>query len=125
MATIHLIGNPDLPSDSLPVRMKAALAARFPDITFRETDPNELDLPAEGSETILIDTVSGLRDVRFVSSDEIAAGKARVTAHDFDLGAWILLVKKVRTKSDIRILGIPMHTSYEAVLPAVIRLLSS
>lgn len=105
--------------------MRADLAVRFPDIEFRETDPNELDLPDEGSEIVVIDTVSGLRDVRFISPDEIAAGKANVTAHDFDLGAWILLSRKVRKNIGILILGIPMHSSYEEALPAVIRLLSS
>ena len=60
-----------------PVRLMPRLEATFPNIRFRLTDPNELDLPEPGEDFLAIDTVDGLKDVREIGVDEIAAQKAR------------------------------------------------
>jgi hypothetical protein len=123
--TIHIFGNPDLPCDALPVQLMPRLQSAFPEITFRFTDPNELDLPAEGEDFIALDTVDGLKDVREINIDEIAALKARSTAHDYDLSSYLLLVKKIRKNIGIRIIGIPMHCDEETAFKKVKGLLLS
>lgn len=123
--TVYLFGNPDLPFDAVPVELFGPLARKFPDFNFHVVDPNELDLPKEDADLIIIDTVEGLTVPRFIAIEEIAELKARVTAHDFDLGTYLLLAKKMNTKIDIRIIGIPMSYTPEQALYEVKPLLSS
>lgn len=120
---IHIFGNPDLPFDALPVILLPRLATALPEYTFRFTDPNELDLPKEGEDFIAIDTVDGLKTVREISIDEIAALSARSTTHDFDLSSYLLLTKKLRPRINIRIIGVPMNdnadTAFTSLLPLI------
>lgn len=123
--TVYLFGNPDLPYDAVPVELFGPLARKFPDFNFRVVDPNELDLPEEGSDLIIIDTVEGLKTPRFITIDEIAELKARVTAHDFDLGSYLLLAKKMNKNIGIQIIGIPMSYESGQALDEIKPLLSS
>lgn len=126
MYTIHIFGNPDLPEDALPVHLLPRLQADFPDIRFQLSDPEELDVPAEGEDFTAIDTVDGLRDVREIGVDEIAAQKARSTTHDFDFASWLLLVRKLRPGLTVRLIGIPMgideKEAFERLIPLIKRL---
>lgn len=122
---IHVFGNPDLPCDALPVLLRPRLESALPEHTFRFTDPNELDLPKEGEDFIALDTVDGLKDIREISIDEIAALKARATTHDFDLSSFLLLAQKLRPHISIRIIGIPMNAEAETALATLIPLLKN
>ena len=123
--TVYLFGNPDLPYDAVPVELFGPLARKFPDMNFRVVDPNELDLPTEDEDVIIIDTVEGLAAPRFISIDEIAQLKARVTAHDFDLGSFLLLAQKMNKNIAIQIIGIPMSYDAGRALDEIKPLLSS
>lgn len=123
MTTIHIFGNPDLPFDSLPVILLPRLTDALPEYSFRFTDPNELDLPEEGESFIAIDTVDGLKAVRDIGIEEIAALEARATTHDFDLSSYLLLTKKLRPDIDIRIIGVPMDIDADAALNALLPLI--
>jgi hypothetical protein len=123
--TIHIFGNPDLPCDALPVRLMPRLEAAFPDIHFRLTDPNELDLPEPDEDFIALDTVDGLKDVREIGTNEIAAQKARSTAHDYDFASWLLLAQKLRPGLRARIIGIPMEIDEETAFEKTREFLSS
>lgn len=122
---VSLFGNPDLPFDSLPLKILPRLRERFPDIDFVVEDPEELDLPAEDAgEWVIIDTVAGIDSVREIPIEKLIAAP-RVTAHDFDLGSYLPLVKKIRKNIGIRIIGIPMDCAEEEALAETITLLSS
>lgn len=105
---ISLFGNPDLPEDNMPHRLKSRLEDHFPDINFVAEDPNELDLPVTDTDWIIIDCVRGIPKVMWLSVDDIAKPTTRVTAHDFDLAAFLLFAQKLNKNISIRILGIPM-----------------
>ncbi|MFZ1719837.1 MAG: hypothetical protein WAU28_00620 [Candidatus Moraniibacteriota bacterium] len=105
---ISLFGNPDLPEDNMPHRLKAPLEARFPNVSFVAEDPNELDLPVTDTDWIIIDCVRGIKEVMWLTVSDIATPTTRVTAHDFDLAAFLLFAKKLNKNIGIRILGIPM-----------------
>lgn len=104
---ISIIGNQDLPFDSLPIQIMPKLQEAFPNIDFVMEDPNDLDIPVE-DEIYFIDTVKGLKKPRMITIDEIKATQARATAHDFDLSIHLLLVKKIKPEIEIGIIGIPM-----------------
>lgn len=104
---ISIIGNADLPFDSLPVQIMPRLQKEFPQIDFVMEDPNDLDIPTE-DEIYFIDTVKGLKKPRMIDIEEIKATEARATAHDFDLSIHLLLVKKLKPHIKIGIIGVPM-----------------
>ncbi len=105
---ISLFGNPDLPEDNMPHRLKSRLEDHFPDINFVAEDPNELDLPVTDTDWVIIDCVRGIPKVMWLTVDDIAKPTTRVTAHDFDLAAFLLFAQKLNKNIGIRILGIPM-----------------
>lgn len=123
--TVYLFGNPDLAFDAVPVELFSPLVEKFPDIHFRVVDPNELDLPEDGTDLIIIDTIDGLDHPRFISLDEIAELKIRVTAHDFDLSSYLLLSKKLNKNIGIQIIGIPMLYEKEIAFKEIVPLLQS
>jgi len=129
---ISVFGNPDLPFDSAPLVMLPQLREAFPDVDFSVEDPEELDLPAEGlDEWIILDTVKGLpagrqglpRVVEVPFEKLVAA--PRLTAHDFDLGAYLMLVRKLRPQLRVRIIGVPMEADSQDFLGEVRVLLKS
>lgn len=109
----------------MPHRLQAALAERFPDIDFVAEDPNELDLPTTTDEWIIIDCVRGIPKVMWLTVDDIATPTTRVTAHDFDLAAFLLYAKKLNKNIGIRILGIPMPYDEPLALEEVSACLAS
>lgn len=119
---ITLFGNPDLQIDSLPIRILPRLREAFQDVEFEVEDPNNLDLPEipEGEEWVIIDTVAGLKNVQWLSIDDIAKPTARLTAHDYDLASYLLLAKKALGPLPIRILGIPMDTGEEEAITQIV-----
>lgn len=121
---ISIFGNPDVAEDALPVRLASRLRADFPAIVFLVKDPNELDLPLEGERLIVMDTVSGLKKVRWVGMEEISQAAKRVTAHDFDLATYLLFIAKIRKDVDIRILGIPMGMLPDEAMAGISPILS-
>lgn len=122
---ISLFGNPDLPEDNMPHRLKSRLEDCFPDIRFVAEDPNELDLPITDNDWIIIDSVAGIPKVMWLSVDDIANPKTRVTAHDFDLASFLLFAQKLNKNIGIRILGIPMPYDEETALKEITSCLTS
>lgn len=121
---ISLFGNQDLSFDSLPFRIRPALALRFPHISFEEDDPNNLDLPTE-KDWIIIDTVQGINRVHLLSIEDIASPETRMTAHDYDLGSYLLLAKKILPDLTVHIIGLPMNYPEDQALEETVTLLSS
>lgn len=109
----------------MPHRLKARLEAHFPDTSFVAEDPNELDMPKEGEDWIIIDCVRGIPKVMWLTVDDIARPTTRVTAHDFDLAAFLLFAQKLNKNIGIQILGIPMPYDEEKALRETIACLAS
>jgi len=119
---ISIIGNADLPFDSLPVQIMPQLQKEFPQIDFVMEDPNDLDIPIE-DEIYFIDTVKGLKRPRMITIDEIAQTTARTTAHDFDLSIHLLLMKKLKPDVKIGIIGIPIGYNVDDATVEVIQVI--
>ncbi len=119
---ISVFGNPDLDFDSLPLHLVPHLQKHFPNTRFLIQDPNELDLPT-AKEWVILDTVQDLDHVRILSIEDLRKPKSNVTAHDFDLGTYLLLVCKLKKDIDIHIVGIPMSYPEDQALAETIALL--
>ncbi len=118
---ISVFGNPDLPGDSVPIRVIPELRKRFPDLRFTIEDPNEIDLPKRGR-WVILDTVRGLDRVSWISIDDVARSRnTGTTAHDYDLATLLLLAKKLDPSFEPKILGVPEGATEKQALPDVIR----
>ena len=85
--------------------MTPQLRKRLPDTEFINTD-NPQDLLEARGEVCIIDVVRGLENPQPISVDQLAERKL-YTAHDFDLGYFLKLLKGSGMIDDFRIIGIP------------------
>ncbi|MBP9749733.1 MAG: hypothetical protein KBD21_03305 [Candidatus Pacebacteria bacterium] len=106
---VFIFGNPDLVMDSLPVRLLPRLRETFPDISFETLDPNEeWDVPAH---MLIIDTVVNISELTVFRDLGVFMAAPRMTCHDFDAYANLMLMKKLGKVTDATIIGLPpdMH----------------
>lgn len=114
---IYIVGNPFVAKDSKPLQLAPKLKRTFPQLSFREVDPNENFIPEEGS--VIIDTVVGLPSVRlFTDLNEFMTTKS-VSPHDYDLGFHLKLLQKLKKLHHITILGIPTDGHAEETVSVV------
>ncbi|HCM67874.1 MAG TPA: hypothetical protein DIS62_02640 [Candidatus Kerfeldbacteria bacterium] len=114
---VWIFGNPDLPEDALPLRLFNKLKKAFPHITFLFQDPlDEWDLPEK---IIMIDTVKGIDAVSEFTSLEQFQAAPHVTMHDFDLGAQLAFLQKLRKLPKFVLIGVPDTLSEDRALEQV------
>ncbi len=102
---VFVFGNPDLPEDSLAIRLLPKLKEKFPEIDFQIKDPNEdWDIPEE---MIVIDTVQGINAIKVFDDLSIFENAPRLTLHDFDLGSYLKYLAKLGKLKKIKIIGLP------------------
>jgi len=122
--TIYLCGNPLLPFDSLPLKFKSRLERAFPNICFKELDPNE-NLKPINKELVIIDTIEGIDEVKIITDIDQIQVTRLYSMHDFDLGFNLKLLKKIGALEKITIFGVPMKGDEEKILSQLITELSS
>lgn len=124
---ILVFGNALADFDSMPLRLLPALRSSFPSIEFKEFDTAE-DLEGEGRDLVMLDTVAGIRDVTvFYGPDDICrfADSPRFSVHDFDLTAYLKLLRKAGMLDSVKIIGIPQSAGYEAALSGTVNAIRS
>jgi Ni,Fe-hydrogenase maturation factor len=121
---VLVFGNPLLKQDSMPLKLLASLRKRFPEIEFKEFDPND-DLESEGKTLNIIDTVEGIDKVTLITDIDSIHLQKIYSMHDFDLGYSLKLLKKLKYLDSVRIYGIPMKISKKAALEQLAPLISS
>ena len=118
---IYIFGNPDIPFDSLPLRILPQLREKFPEIDFVAVDPNE-DFLAESDEAIdltIIDTAIGIKNVMIFDSLEKFTPAPHVGAHDFDALASLRLLQKLGKIKSVKIIAVPSDLDEEIVAEKV------
>jgi len=118
--TIFIFGNPLLKFDSIPIKMKSDLEKEFPEIEFKEIDPNE-NLKPVNKEMIIVDTVEGIDKVQVIDDISSIVDEPKYTPHDLDLGFNIKLLHKLGQLDKILIFGIPMEGDVEVIFDELVR----
>lgn len=114
---IYLFGNPDLPDDSVPLRILPELKKRFPQLRFKIKDPNEeWDCPEE---LTAIDTVRGIEKVGVFDNLAKFAAAPRLTIHDFDALTNLRYLQKLGKLKKIQIIGVPAEMNPEEAFTAI------
>lgn len=121
--TIYVLGNPLLPSDSLPLKLLPHLRENCPDFLFEILDPTEeISLGVE-QDLILIDTIIGVNKVTVFHNLSSLVLSPRVTVHDYDLPINLGMLQKLGKIKKITIIGIPSKGEIKEILKDVINLL--
>ena len=107
---ILVFGNPMVSIDSLPLSLIGELRSAFPEMEFKEFDPNE-NLEKEGRDLNIIDSVEGLGHVALITDIDSIKTSRLYSMHDFDLGYSLKLLKKMHYIDTVRIFGVPMKIS--------------
>lgn len=109
--TIIVFGNPDLPMDSLPLRILPELKKRVPDAQFLLLDPNEEWFTlseVEGPQDVtVIDTVQGIEKVTVFADLKHFASAPRLTMHDFDALSYLRYLEKLGKVKKVTVIGVP------------------
>ena len=116
--TVYVFGNPDLPADSLPIRILPELEKRLPRVQFVVKDPNEeWDVPEEFT---VIDTVEGIENVTVFGDLTKFAAAPRVTMHDFDALTNLRYLQKLGKLKKVTVIGIPAAAPEDEALRSVV-----
>lgn len=125
--TVFIFGNPDLLTDSLPLRILPKLKKLFGPSTsrrieFKIQDPNEeWEIPEE---LIIIDTVLGIKKVTIFSDLKQFEQTPTNTLHDFDALYNLRYLQKLGKLKKIKIIGLPPTMSEEEAIGEVGALIS-
>ena len=120
---IYIFGNPDLPADSLPLKILPELRNKFPQLQFEVKDPNEeWDVPEE---LTIIDTVEGIEKVTIFDDLAKFVRVPRLTLHDFDALSNLLYLQKLGKLKKIKIIGLLPMAPPDEVLKVVSAILSA
>jgi len=118
MKTVVVFGNPDLPMDSLPLRLVPELEKRLTNFKFRTLDPNEeWDLPKE---FFVLDTVQGIEHVTVFQDLKHFASAPRLSMHDFDALTNLLYLQKLGKIKNAVIVGVPPTLDFTNALANVL-----
>ncbi len=102
---VFVFGNSDLAMDSLPLRLLPDLQTAFPSCTFTTLDPNEdWDVPEH---MIIIDTVVNINEPAVFTDLSQFMSAPRISCHDYDAYAGLMLLKKLGKLDTVTILGLP------------------
>ncbi len=119
---IHIFGNPLLPFDSLPIKLKSELEKQFPDVKFIIKDPNE-NLKPFGNELAIIDTIANIKEVIVIDDLNMIKTDNIYSLHDFDLGFNLKLLQKIGKLKKIKIFGVPMGIDESRALEQLTKLI--
>ena len=120
--TVFVFGNPDVPGDSLPLRVLGEAWRRLPQCDFVVKDPNEdWDVPEN---IIILDTAVGINDVTVFRSLDRFVSAPRLSMHDFDALANIRYLMKLGKIKNITIIGVPPDMPEDQALTGIVKAIS-
>lgn len=119
---IWIFGNPDQPSDSIPVSLMKELQQIHPHHKFIHADP--LDEREPPQHLMIIDTVQGISDITKFETLDRFQQSPRTTLHDFDAYANLRLLQKVGKLKTCSVIGVPSGFPKEEVVKKISAILS-
>lgn len=120
---VLVVGNPLVPSDSMPLRILPLLQKLCPDINFQPFEPTRMDIP-QNTRLVFIDTLQGAKEIiHFHNLGELAPSNASYSLHDFDLAGQLLVLSKFGLIGQVSIIGIPCKGEKEKIAKKVAAIL--
>lgn len=115
-----VFGNPLVEKDNLALKILPKLRELFPNIEFKEFDPNEnLEAEIENKKLSILDVVQGINKVAIIKDIEQLKTDKVYSMHDFDLAYNLKLLKKIGKLKEVEIIAIPWNFSEEKAIEGV------
>ncbi|HEY4497434.1 MAG TPA: hypothetical protein VJC20_01605 [Candidatus Paceibacterota bacterium] len=115
---IIVLGNPEMDSDALPLKILPRLKKEFQEIEFAVVDPNEeWEIPEN---LVMMDTVECIDQVTTFNDLSSFSVAPHVTMHDFDAYANLKLLEKLGKLKKIKIIGVPPAISEEEAIKQIV-----
>jgi Ni,Fe-hydrogenase maturation factor len=106
---IFYFGNPYVKEDRLAVGICEKLKKEMPEHEFIEIKNTFELFPLELENSVIIDVVAGLNEVKILDVSDLATTSIK-TSHDFDLGFFLKLLNK-----NVKIIGTPQKGKIEDI----------
>jgi Ni,Fe-hydrogenase maturation factor len=123
---IFCFGNPLVKEDRLPLEIADSLKKIFPNIEFIKAysiEDVEEQLEEE-KEIVIIDTVKNIDKIKIFEEKDIALSKI-YSLHDFDIGIYVKLMKKMGKIKSAKIIGIPQNYKKKKCISELKRILKT
>lgn len=104
--TIYILGNSITQGDSIPLKLQGTLQKKFPQFNFINLDPTE-EITDNENGLIIIDAVSGIKDVKVFRSTYDFKLSPNISLHDFDLPLQLGMMLKLKKIKSFMIIGVP------------------
>jgi Ni,Fe-hydrogenase maturation factor len=126
MKTVVLcFGNEYVDFDKLPLTLSKELEKEFPKIEFVNCEtPNQI-MDYVNYNIIILDIVKGIKKIQIIEDFDKIKTRKIFTLHDFDLGLFLKIIKKVEKIDNIKIIGIPMNYKKEKAKSEIKKLLNN
>lgn len=121
---VHILGNPLVVQDRLPLKIIPALRKVLPRFDFIHLDPTE-EFATTKQDLIIIDTVINIERVTCFNDLSNLSISPRNTVHDFDLTVSLKLLQKLGKLRKITIIGIPPKGNRIEIIAQIKKLLES
>lgn len=122
---ISVFGNPNLPEDSLALKLVPYLKKMMPEAEFIHQDPQEQIIPPAESIWWIIDVVKNLDQVCLITDLDKIKDQRRFSLHDYDLATELKLIKKINPELSLRIIGIPSQGDIKLLAKKVVAILTN
>ncbi|HII72212.1 TPA: hypothetical protein HA265_05650 [Candidatus Woesearchaeota archaeon] len=125
MIYILCFGNPYIESDSLALQV----ADHFQHHPIKDVEFVKCIAPDEvfnyvDKDFYILDVVQGIKEVTMIDDIDVLANEPKATAHDFDLGFFLRMMKEMGRLKKVRIIGIPMGKKVEGLKEKIVELIS-
>ncbi|MBW2971072.1 hypothetical protein KY320_02835 [Candidatus Woesearchaeota archaeon] len=115
-------GNPELEDDAICTQLAKEL--KIKDVQFIYCSKPEEILDHNLTNLYLMDIVHGLEKVSLITDISRLNQAKSVTAHDFDLGFFLLLMESMNHAKGFKIIGLPPGIGKKAAKAEIIKLLT-
>ena len=117
---VFVVGNPLVPSDSMPLRLLPLLKKARPGLDFTPFEPTRMDV-AHHQALVFIDTVQGIKKVVHLHGlKALQPSDSAYSLHDFDLAGQLLLLHKFGLLGPVAIIGVPAKGQKEKIAKDVL-----
>jgi Ni,Fe-hydrogenase maturation factor len=112
MKKVFVFGNPLVKEDSIALRAGRELRKTRKELVFKEIESLD-ELEEIPEELLVLDCAEGIEKVTVVSDLKLIEERKVIGSHDFDLGAELMLYKKLGKIKKVKLLLIPRDYGLE------------
>jgi len=125
MSKIFCFGNEFIKDDALGKEIADMLIKEGVDVVKCNYPDELIEWNGDLSEIVIVDVVKGINEVMIIEDLEMLKERTLNSAHDFDLGTFLLIMKEMGEIKKVKIIGLPINGDKERVFEKVKEILKT